>query len=97
VLRNRPDTKVSEELCEVGRLVVSVEATGVEENPGVAAAEEGCLEADASVFDAEDNAVGTDADESDDGGAPTFDFGFEALAAGANAKFISRRNTLFDS
>ena len=52
----------------------------------MAAAEGGLLEADASVFNTGDYAVGTDADEGDDGGAPAFDFGFEALAAGA--KFV---------
>ena len=52
----------------------------------MAAAEGILLEADAGVFDAGDDAVGTDADEGDDGGAPAFDFGFEALAAGA--KFV---------
>ena len=52
----------------------------------MAAAEGVLLEADAGVFDAGDDAVGTDADEGDDGGAPAFDFGFESLAAGA--KFV---------
>ena len=52
----------------------------------MAAAEGGLLEADAGVFDAGDDAVGADADEGDDGGAPAFDFGLEALAAGA--KFV---------
>jgi hypothetical protein len=52
----------------------------------VAAAEGLLLEADARVFDTGDYAVGADADEGDDGGAPAFDFGFEALAAGA--KFV---------
>ena len=62
-------------MCEGGGLVVRVEAAGVGENPGVAAAEGGLLEADAGVFDAGDDAVGADADEGDDGGAPAFDFG----------------------
>ena len=88
MLCNGPEAEVSEELCEGGRLVVGVEAAGVGEDPGVAAAEGGLLEADAGVFDAGNDAVGTDADEGDDGGAPTFDFGFEALAAGA--KFVVR-------
>src|SRR6266478_816547 len=88
MLCNGPETEVSEELCEGGRLIVSVEAAGVGEDPGVAAAEEVLLEADAGVFDAGDDAVGSDADEGDDGGAPAFDFGFEALAAGA--KFVVR-------
>jgi len=65
---------------------VGVEAAGVGKDPGVAAAEGGFLEADTRVFDAGDDAVGTEADEGDDGGAPPFDFGLEALAAGA--KFI---------
>ena len=86
VLCNGPEAEVSEELCEGGGLVVGVEAAGVGEDPGVAAAEGGLLEADAGVFDAGDDAVGTDADEGDDGGAPAFDFGLEALAAGA--KFV---------
>ncbi len=86
VLCNGPEAEVSEELCEGGGLVVGVQAAGVGEDPGVAAAEGGLLEADAGVFDAGDNAVGADADEGDDGGAPAFDFGFESLAAGA--KFV---------
>ena len=80
------EAEVSEELCEGGRLVVGVEAAGVGEDPGVAAAGGGLLEADAGVFDARDDAVGTDADKGDVGGAPALDFGFEELAAGA--KFI---------
>src|SRR5580692_3684502 len=86
VLCNGPEAEVSEELCERGGLVMGVEAAGVGEDPGVAAAEGGLLEADAGVFDVGDDAVGTDADEGDDGGAPAFDFGLEALAAGA--KFV---------
>ena len=86
VLCNGPDAKVSEELCEDGGLVMGVQAAGVGENPGVAAAEGSFLEADADVFDAGDDAVGADADEGDDGGAPAFDLGFEALAA--LAKFV---------
>ena len=73
-------------MCEGGGLVVGVEAAGAGEDPGVAAAEGGLLEADAGVFDAGDDAVGADADEGDDSGAPSFDFGFEALAA--SAKFV---------
>jgi hypothetical protein len=83
VLFHGPEAKVPEELCKDGGLVVGVETAGVGEHPGVAAAEEGLLQADAGVFDAGDDAVRTDADEGDDGGAPAFDFGFEALAAGA--------------
>ena len=70
MLCNGPEAEVSEELCEGGGLVVGVEAAGVGENPGMAAAERGLLEADAGVFDAGDDAVGADADEGDDGGAP---------------------------
>src|SRR5580698_4027500 len=84
VLCNGPEAETSEELCEGGGLVVGVEAAGVGEDPGVAAAEGGLLEADAGVFDVGDDAVGADADEGDDRGAPAFDFGLEALAAGAN-------------
>ena len=86
VLCNGPDAKVSEESCEGGRLVVGIDAAWVGQDPGLAAAERGLLEADAGVFDAGDDAVGTDADEGDDGGAPAFDFGLQALAAGA--KFV---------
>jgi len=83
---NSPEAEVSEELCEGGGLVVGIEAAGVGEDPGVAAAEKGLLEADAGVFDTRDDAVGVNADEGDDGGTPTFNFGLEALAAGA--KFV---------
>ena len=86
VLCDGPEAEFSEELGEGGGLVVGVDAAGVGEDPGVAAAEGGLLEADAGVFDAGDDAVGADADEGDDGGAPAFDFGLEALAAGA--KFV---------
>ncbi len=86
VLCGGPEAEISEEFCEGSGLVVSVKAAGVGEYPGVAAAEEVLLKADAGVFDAGDDAVGTDADEGDDGGAPAFDFGFEAFAAGA--KFV---------
>lgn len=99
VLCNGPDAEVSEELCEGGGLIVGIEATGVGEDPGVAAAEKGILAADAGVFDAGDDAVGTDADERDDGGAPALDFGFKALAAGAKfvvGKFIGAGRGPFD-
>src|SRR5580698_4388210 len=86
VLCNGPEAEVSEELCECGGLVVGVEAAWVGEDPGVAAAEGGFLEANAGVFDAGDDAIGADADEGDDGGAPAFDLGLEAPAAGA--KFV---------
>jgi hypothetical protein len=49
----------------------------------VASAKGSRLEAYASVSDSGDDTVWPDADESDDGGAPAFDFGFENLAAGA--------------
>ena len=86
MLGNGPEAEVSEELCEGGGQVVGVETAGVGEDPGVAAAEGGLLEADAGVFDAGNDAVGTDADKSDDGRSPAFDFGLEAL--GACAKFF---------
>ena len=86
VLRNGPEAEVSEELCEGGGLVMGIEAAGIGKNPGVAAAEGGLLQADAGVFDAGDDAVGPDADKGDDGGAPTFDFRFKTVAAGA--KFV---------
>ena len=73
-------------MCEGGGLVVGVEAAGVGEDPGVAAAEGGLLEADAGVFDAGDDAVGVNADKGDDGRTPTSDFGLEASAA--DAKFV---------
>ena len=84
MLCNGPESEVSEELCEGGGQVVGVEAAGVGEDPGVAAAERGLLEADAGVFDAGDDAEGADADEGDDGGAPAFDFGLETPDAGVN-------------
>ena len=86
MLCNGSEAEVSEELCKGGGLVVSVQAVGVGKDPGVAAAEGGLLEADAGVLDAGDDAVGSDAEERDDGGAPAFDLGFEAPAAGA--KFV---------
>ena len=86
MLRNGPDSELSEELCEGGGQVVGVEAAGVGEDPGVAAAEGVLLQADAGVFDAGNNAAGANADEGDNRGAPAFDFGFEAPAAGA--KFV---------
>src|SRR6516225_5937096 len=99
VLRNGPEAEVSEELCEGGGLVMGIEAAGIGKNPGVAAAEGGLLQADAGVFDAGDDAVGPDADEGDDGGAPAFDFGLEALAAGAKfvvGEFIGAGGGAFD-
>jgi hypothetical protein len=78
---------------------MGVEAAGIGENPGVAAAEGVLLEADADVFNAGDDTVRTDADEGDDGRAPAFDFGLEALAAGAKfvvGKFIGAGCCAFD-
>ena len=86
MLGNGPEAEVSEELCEGGGQVVRVEAAGVGEDPGVAAAEGGLLKTDAGVFDARNDAVGADADEGDDGRAPAFDLGLEAL--GACTKFV---------
>jgi len=83
VLGGGPEAEVFEEFGEGGGLVVGVDAAGVGEDPGVAAAEEGFLEADACVFDAGDDAVGVNADEGDDGRSPAFYFGFETSAAGA--------------
>jgi hypothetical protein len=99
VLCDGPEAKVSEKLCQRDGLVVGVEAAGVGEDPGVAAAEWFLLEADARVFDTGDDAVGTDADEGDDGGAPAFNFGFKALAAGAKliiGKFVGASGGAFD-
>jgi hypothetical protein len=99
VLCNGPDAKVTEELCEGGGLVVSVEAAGVGEDPDVAPAEGSNLEADVGVFNARDDAVGADADKGDDGGAPAFDFGLETLAAGAEfvvSEFIGAGGGAFD-
>jgi hypothetical protein len=99
VLDNGPEAEVSEELCEGGGQVVGVEAAGVGEDPGVAAAEGGLLEADSGVFDAGNDAVGTDADEGDDGGAPAFDFGLESQASGAKlvvCELISAGGGAFD-
>lgn len=89
MLCNSPTVEVSEELGEGGGLVVGIEAARVGKYPGVAAAEGVFLQADAGVFVAGDNAVGTDANEGDDGGTPAIDFGFQTLAAGA--KFVDRK------
>ncbi len=99
VLGNGPEAEVTEELCEGRGQVVGVEAAGVGEEPGVAAAEGGLLETDAGVFDARNDAVGTDADEGDDGGAPAFDLDLEALGAGAKfvvCEFIGAGGGAFD-
>ena len=86
VVCNGPEAEVSEESCEGGGQVVGIEAAGVGQNPGLTAAEEGLLQADAGVFDTGDDPVGVDADEGDNGWAPAFDFGFKALTA--NAKLV---------
>jgi hypothetical protein len=78
-----PPPEFSEELREASGLVVCVEAAGVRKNPSMAAAEGCVLQADPGVLVAGDDAVGTDADEGDDGGPPAFHFGLEASAAGA--------------
>ena len=99
MLCNGPTVEFSEELGQGGGQVVGVEATRVGKDPGVAAAEGDLLQADAGVFVAGDNAVWTNADEGDDGGAPTFDFGFKALTAGAkfaDRKFIGASGGAFD-
>ncbi len=99
VLCNGPEAEVSEELCQRGGLVVGVDAAGVGQDPGVAAAERGLLEADTGVFDVGDYAIGADADEGNDGGAPAFDFGLKSLAAGAKfvvGEFIGAGGGAFD-
>jgi hypothetical protein len=87
VLCDGPEPKLSKELCEGGGLVVGVEAAGVREEPRVAAAEGFLLEADSGVFIGGNDAVGPDAYEGDDRGAPAFDFGLQALTSGA--KFVA--------
>ena len=89
MLRNGPNAELSEESREGGGQVVGVETTGVRKNPGMAAAKQGLLEADASVFDTGDNAVGANADKRDDGRVPTSDFRLEAPAT--CAKFVVRQ------
>src|SRR5271155_2948973 len=99
MLCNGPEAEFSEELCEGGGQVVGIEAAGVGENPGVATAKRGLLEADPGVFNAGDDAVRADADEGDDRGPPAFDLGLEALAAGAKfvvGEFISAGGGAFD-
>jgi hypothetical protein len=99
VLGTGPEAEVSEELCQGGGLVVGVEATGVGQDPGITAAEQVLLQADAGVFDARDDAVRADADEGDDGGAPAFQFALKAPPAGAKlivGKFIGARGGAFD-
>lgn len=57
------------------------------------------MQADTGIFVAGDYAVRTNADEGDDGGAPTFNFGFKALTAGAkfaDRKFIGASGGAFD-
>lgn len=83
VLGDGPDTQLAEEVCQGGGLVVGVEAAGVGEYPGVTATEEWILQADMGIFVARDNAIGMNADKGDHCWTPAFDFGGEALAAGA--------------
>jgi hypothetical protein len=99
VLCNGPKAEFSEELRQRGGQVVGVEATGVGKNPSVAAAEKGCLKADAGVFDTRHDTVGVNAGKGDDGRAPTLDFDFEAPAAGAKflvGEFIRAGGSAFD-
>ena len=99
MLCNGPKAEVSEELCEAGGQVMGVDAAGVGENPGAAAAEGGFLQAHAGISDAGDDAVGADADESDHRGSPAFDFGFEPPATGAKfvvGEFIGAGGGAFD-
>jgi len=99
VLCNGPNAQLAEEFRERGGQVVGIEAAGVGQNPGMAAPEKRLLQADAGVFDAGDDAVGLNADKSDDGWAPAPDFGFEAPAAGAKfvvGEFIGAGRSAFD-
>ena len=99
MLGDGPASQVSIELCQSGGQVVRIEAARIGKNPRVTAAEENLLESNAGVFDAGHNAIGTDPDEGDDGGAPTVHFGFEALGSGAKfvvCKFIGTRGCAFD-
>jgi hypothetical protein len=91
MLRGRPSPQRSKKFCQRGGLIMSVQAAGVRKNPGVAAAEEFLLQADAGLFVARDDSVGTKADEGDDGWTSTLDFRGEQSAAGAEfvvAEFI---------
>jgi len=99
VLSGGPLVEFIKKLCEGGGLIVRVESTGVGKNPGVAVAEAILLEADARIFLARDDTVGTDADECDDSRAPAFDFDFEAHATGAKlvvSEFIGAGGRTFD-
>src|SRR4051812_31149854 len=89
VLRNGPNAELSEKSREGGGQVVGVEATGIRKHPGVAAAKHGLLEADTSVFDTGDDAVGVNADKRDDRRAPASDFRLQA--ATTCAKFVVRQ------
>src|SRR4051812_36020494 len=82
VLRSGPEAEFTEMLREGGGWIVGVEAAGVGEDPGMAAAEAGRLEADAGVFDAGDDAVRTHAQKGNDRRTPITYFGLEALATG---------------
>ena len=88
MLRQGPGAQLSEELREHSRLVMGVQAAGIGEHPGVTAAEELVLTADAGILVAGDNAILPDANKGDDGGSPAFDFCFEASAAGS--QFVVR-------
>jgi hypothetical protein len=99
VLGRGPQTEVPEKPGEVGGLVVGVEAAGIGEDPGMAAAEEILLKADAGALDAGDDAVRTDSNERDHGGSPPSDLGFEAPPAGAQflvGEFVGADGGPFD-
>ena len=83
MLCNGPNTKISEESRQGGRLVVGIYSAGVGQDPCPATAEERLLKADVRIFDAGDDPVGVDADERGNSRSPAFNFGLEALTAGA--------------
>src|SRR4051812_35726942 len=87
-------------LREGGGWIVGVEATGVGEDPGVAAAEKGLLEANSGVFDAGDYPVRTHAQKGNDRRSPITYFGLEALAAGTKlvvGEFVRTGGGAFDN
>lgn len=86
MLRHRPHPQFAEEFCQRRRLIMRIQSTRVGQYPRMAATKQVLLQPDAGVFDTAHDAVGTDADEGDDGGAQTFHFGFEASTA--SAKFV---------
>lgn len=93
-----PEAQFREKLREGSGLIVGVQATGVGQNPGVAAAEQLLLDADTGALHSGHNAVGADTDEGNDGWAPAFDFGFQSLAASAQfvvGEFIGSRGGAF--